>query len=61
MCDVGARCPACQTDLDQYEVFCGSINGVHTRRYECACGAKTTVTIPAPGLTVTRQDAEYKP
>lgn len=61
MCDVGAHCPACGDDLDQYETRCTEVNGRHDRHYECGCGATIHVTIPTPGLVTTRQDAEYQP
>lgn len=61
MCDAAARCPACGTELDQYETRCMTVDGGHERDYDCACGAKIHVTVPVPGLVQTRQDATYQP
>lgn len=72
VCEVGARCPACGTDLAPYETYCGRTwNGAtyapldtFTRphhRFECECGTAVEVTEPLPGLVMTRQDAEYRP
>lgn len=62
MCEVGARCPACGTDLAPYETYCSRLmDRTHRHEYSCECGAKVTLTSPAPGLVMTRQDAEVQP
>lgn len=59
MCDVAARCPTCKADLDGRETMCRPYLNRHN--YVCYCGAKIEVTMPLPGLVMTRQDAVFKP
>lgn len=61
MSDFAPLCPTCDRPLDANQTHHSDIDGARYDRYECRCGTVVTVTEPAPGLVMTRQDAQVKP
>lgn len=53
------HCPKCHWELVGRETLCEPDKGAH--HFVCYCGTKVSVTMPAPGLVMTRQDAEVQP